>query len=253
MSGVRLRLVARVPRPRSPAARFVAGSAVLHVVLAIVIAFFPSLRPKSKPIEDYIVVTPVGAPAAAAPAPAEVAPALPEPEPDLPEPEPEQVRVEPKVPEPKPLPPPEKKPEKKPAEDKQPPQRPRAETATPPSTAPAPGEASGPGGLAGTSIESVDFQDLEFAWYRDRVVAALKSQWRQPILDGVTTPLSVTIAFRVLRNGAVRDPEIVATSGVASLDRSALRAVVEADPLPPLPPNWREPVMSARFVFTWYP
>jgi TonB family protein len=43
------------------------------------------------------------------------------------------------------------------------------------------------------------------------------------------------------------------TSGVPSLDRSALRAVADATPLPPLPKNWGPPVLPATFVFRLHP
>ena len=34
-----------------------------------------------------------------------------------------------------------------------------------------------------------------------------------------------------------------------AFDRSALRAVADASPLPPLPLEWREPTLAAAFVF----
>ena len=73
------------------------------------------------------------------------------------------------------------------------------------------------------------------AWYRDSVVAALRSQWERPILEGSRGTLEVTVAFEILPDGTVRNLRIDTTSGVPSLDRSALRAVADASPLPPLP------------------
>ena len=65
--------------------------------------------------------------------------------------------------------------------------------------------------------------------------------------------LEVTIAFEILRDGDVGNVRIASSSGVPSLDRSALRAVVDASPLPPLPSSWREPSVSAQFLFRWLP
>ena len=59
------------------------------------------------------------------------------------------------------------------------------------------------------------------------------------------TPEQIADATRALRWRTI-GPTIMG-------GRVADLAVVESDPLPPLPPNWREPRMSARFVFTWYP
>ena len=95
--------------------------------------------------------------------------------------------------------------------------------------------------------------DLELGWYKGSVTAALFSQWRKPILEGNTEPHEVRVTFQIHRDGRVTDLRIAQSSGVPSLDRSALRAVADAAPLPPLPPNWREPTLSAGFVFRLYP
>jgi TonB family protein len=244
MTFPRVRLVARFGGFRSPAARFVAGSAVAHLVLALGIVLWPGWRPSPRAVQEFIVVTPVALPGE------------PEPAPEAPA---EEVRVSSRVPEPAPVPKPEAKRQTPPERPK--PKPPKKAAPAPARDAPTAPAAGGPaarpaapaGAVSGSTIQSLDVEDLEFAWYRDRVSAALKSHWRQPILEGVSSSLSVTIGFEVVRNGAVRNPEIELTSGVPSLDRSALRAVIEADPLPPLPSNWREPAMPARFVFTWYP
>ena len=94
---------------------------------------------------------------------------------------------------------------------------------------------------------------MEFAWYRSQVTAALYSHWRKPVLQGANEPFEVRVTFDILRDGSVRNLRVDATSGVPSLDRSAVRAVTDAAPLPALPPNWREPVLPAGFVFRLHP
>jgi protein TonB len=95
--------------------------------------------------------------------------------------------------------------------------------------------------------------DFELGWYKGSVTAALYARWRKPILEGITEPREVRVTFQIQRNGQVTNPKVEQSSGVPSLDRSALRAVADASPLPPLPPNWREPTLSAGFVFRLYP
>jgi TonB family protein len=95
--------------------------------------------------------------------------------------------------------------------------------------------------------------DVEFAWYRASVTAALYSNWRRPILSGISEPLETSVGFEILRDGTVVNLRIESASGVPSLDRSALRALTDASPLPPLPAQWREPRLSAVFVFRMYP
>ena len=248
----RIRVVARVGAFRSPRSPFVVISAAAHFVLLLLIVFFPTLGSGKRTPQDFIVVTLTPGPPPvqsvrsapeAAPEPAERTP-------------PEGVRVEEKIPEPKP---PEKKkkvqepkpePKKTPPPQEVPVQRPAVEP--PPDENPPPGEATGGGGID-AEVSFPDLDDIEFAWYRDRLSAALKSHWRRPILERQYESLSVVVTLEIQRDGSVRNPQIETGSGVPSLDRSALRAVRDADPLPPLPPNWRRPSMSARFVFRWYP
>jgi TonB family protein len=61
----------------------------------------------------------------------------------------------------------------------------------------------------------------------------------------------VVVRFRVLRSGQVRDVELEATSGNASLDASALRAVRQSLPLPPFPNLLTEPSLDLRYRFVF--
>jgi TonB family protein len=59
----------------------------------------------------------------------------------------------------------------------------------------------------------------------------------------------VVVRFRVLRSGQVRDIALETTSGSASLDASALRAVRQSLPLPPFPNLLTEPWLDLRYRF----
>jgi TonB family protein len=59
----------------------------------------------------------------------------------------------------------------------------------------------------------------------------------------------VVVRFRVLRSGQVRDVALETTSGNASLDASALRAVRQSLPLPPFPNLLTEPWLDLRYRF----
>ena len=59
----------------------------------------------------------------------------------------------------------------------------------------------------------------------------------------------VVVRFRVLRSGQVRDIELDAPSGDASLDTSALRAIRQSLPLPPFPNLLTEPSLDLRYRF----
>jgi protein TonB len=229
---------------------FLVGSIVVHVVFALFIIFWPGFGSSGDIPEDIVIVDVVAAiPAGPPPAPPPVVETAPASEPE-PQPEPEGVKIEPEdVKPPKEDPPPPKpKPEKKQEADKPAPAPPKPATKTPPA-------GTGPGGGAettGSGVVGVDLGALGHAWYRDSVAAMLRRNWVRPVLEA-REPLEVTVAFEILRDGTVRNVRIGEASGVPSLDRSALRAVVDASPLPPLPSSWREPAVSAQFLFRWLP
>jgi TonB family protein len=59
----------------------------------------------------------------------------------------------------------------------------------------------------------------------------------------------VTVRFRVLRSGQVRDLAVETSSGNASQDASALRAIRQSVPLPPFPNLLTEPSLDLRYRF----
>jgi protein TonB len=163
--------------------------------------------------------------------------------------EPPKAEPLPENPKPKPR---KKKEEKKPQPEPTP--APPAGAAGPPPSSES-DTFQGPDGLegGGSSIAATEVGDVRFSWYRDSVTAALYSQWRRPVLAGLLEPVEVRVTFEILRDGSVRSLRIEQASGVASFDRTALRAVSDAVPLPPLPANWDEPTLPATYVFRLFP
>jgi protein TonB len=256
---IRLRL--RLPARGSPLARWIGLSLAGHAVFVAAVLLMPSLDAGSR-VPDHVVVElvpvvgPMSSPAeVAAPQPPEPAPA-PAPPPEKAEP----VPILPKKPPPEPpAEPVEKKPVKKKEEKKTPPPPvpPRAD----PAAATATGTTGAPGGTTlgkevGDSqggVAALEAGDLQFAWYRSSVTAALHANWRKPAVEGVADSYLVTVAFDIRRDGTVEGLRIEQPSGIDVLDRSAIRAVRDASPLPPLPRTWPGEVLAARFVFRLYP
>jgi len=232
--------------------RFYAYSAIFHVSLLVVLAFAPRLFGGSQPnfSDEFLdvmqtrLVADVGdepVQQIAQPAQAVVEP---EPDPPKPEPEPEPEEIEaagdvvfskraaptPPKEDPKPVPP--KDPE--PVED--------------------PGDAADDGGTAerigdATAGVQAGGEISLFGWYQSSVSRALYSTWRRPLLAGMRDPLAVGISFNIQKNGTVTGLRVTQSSGVPALDRSALRAVADASPLPRLPPAWRGSSMTAAYLF----
>jgi periplasmic protein TonB len=77
----------------------------------------------------------------------------------------------------------------------------------------------------------------QFGAYADLVVQRITQKWDTSGLAGQHLPMAV-ITFDILRDGSVKNGKVAQSSGNTTLDYSALRAVMDAGPFPPLPPNY---------------
>lgn len=77
----------------------------------------------------------------------------------------------------------------------------------------------------------------QFGAYADLVVQRVTQKWQTTGLAGMQLPM-VVVTFDILRDGSVRNPQIAQRSGNSTLDYSALRAVTDAGPFPPLPAGY---------------
>ncbi len=250
MSSRRLVVVLPGIRDWSPRTWFVGGSLAVHFAIAIVVIVAPSLRGRTVPPMDVPVVSLAGSLRTPSPpslprvAPASTSPPVPTPAPPR-EPVKQPGPKIPKAPAPD-------KPRKEPKQETEPGPPVPAPTPAPPEPTPSQG-AAGTGVPAAGGITALESGDPEFAWYRASVIAALRSRWTRPVIEDAMGTITATVAFEIRRDGSVQDVRVESPSGVSVMDRSVLRAVIEATPLPPLPPSWREPTLSARFEFRWRP
>jgi periplasmic protein TonB len=107
------------------------------------------------------------------------------------------------------------------------------------------GSTSGSGVSFGASVTSFD-TDFPFAYYVEQLLSLIGANWFKPESAEGT---SCVIAFRVLRSGQVTDVKLDSSSGVSYYDRAAARAVYAANPLPPLPPDYRNESLGVHLKF----
>jgi periplasmic protein TonB len=88
----------------------------------------------------------------------------------------------------------------------------------------------------------------QFGGYADLVVRRVTDKWQTTGLAGMSLPM-VVITFDIQRDGSVKNPQIAQRSGNSTLDYSALRAVTDAAPFPPLPPNYSGSSTSVELRF----
>lgn len=212
--------------------RAVATAVALHVAVAIAAYAVPRLTAKPPQPIDYVAVTIV--PAAKL--------GVEKPPPPKPEPEPE------KKPEPKPEPP-KPEPEKKPAATTPAPAKKAAEKPAQPKPAPPPeagSETGSPGGIAlGAPVARLDSPDFTYGYYVDQMLAQISRNWSRPPVKG---GIEAWLHYRIQRDGAITDVEILRSSGFESFDLAAMRAVLTSSPLPPLPSGFREPFLGVNLI-----
>jgi TonB family protein len=117
--------------------------------------------------------------------------------------------------------------------------------------APAPQVAAKPGVVGGidipigsagvTGIEG----DFPYTIYIDRMKTLIGQRWLRP--QGATG--TTTVSFVIDRDGTIRDAKNEIASGNGTFDRAALRAVLEASPLPPLPFGYNGTYLGVHLTF----
>jgi protein TonB len=118
--------------------------------------------------------------------------------------------------------------------------------------APAPQIAAKPGVVGGidipigsagvTGIEG----DFPYTIYIDRMKTLIGQRWLRPQSG---TGITATVSFVIDRDGTIRDAKNEILSGNGTFDRAALRAVLEASPLPPLPFGYNGTFLGVHLTF----
>jgi protein TonB len=103
-------------------------------------------------------------------------------------------------------------------------------------------------------VPTIDSDAFSFAYYRDILTNRLRSTWSRPLVPGgLQQAIRATVQFVVLRSGAITDVSVQESSGYPPLDRSALRSVFDANPLPPLPDPYEGNRLAVTFFFELTP
>ncbi len=79
----------------------------------------------------------------------------------------------------------------------------------------------------------------EFGWYAQRIRDIIASKWNTADVTARPDAKSI-VTFVIERDGSVRAVELGQASGSYTLDTSSRRAVLDANPLPPLPTGFRK-------------
>lgn len=246
----RVRIVVVFRAARGQLARFLTGSVAVHGALLTAVLIVPAARQRPVPIDDSMVVALVGPiPTATAPsggsAPArtpvqKIQPAAPTLR-EVPNPKPKEKLVKIK-----------KEPAKPPDAEK------HSETPDPVETPPQPAPQRPPSpspqsAIGGAVTATVGGGDSSLGWYGAAVKAALEAAWIKPLLEDAAGTASVVLAFDIARDGTPRNIRIETSSGIQSLDRSALRAATDVASFPAVPSTWTGDAIPVTMRFDLSP
>ncbi|MBI1955461.1 MAG: TonB family protein [Acidobacteria bacterium] len=120
------------------------------------------------------------------------------------------------------------------------------------------GPVQGPYGIFQSNVGSggINFGEgagdfgIRYSWYVTAIRIRISSNWLQGTVDPqVRVAPRVYVAFQILRDGRIVNAQVTSSSGVPSLDRSALRAVYDSNPMPPLPADYPGSSVAVEFWF----
>ena len=116
-------------------------------------------------------------------------------------------------------------------------------------SAPLKGNPGAPGlGLGGVGGGSAFDQDFEYAYYVQQMLGRIHQNWQRTPVRGTAV---VIVRFTILKNGSVANVEIEQSSPLSILDRNARRAVILAEPMPPLPNSYPRDRVDVHLRFTY--
>lgn len=101
-------------------------------------------------------------------------------------------------------------------------------------------------GIGGTGLA------FPYAYYVDMLRGKISSSWYNSLISpGLRGKYEAVVYFHILRTGNIERLKLEKESGIVSLDLSALRAVENASPFAPLPPDFPSSYLVVHFKFEW--
>lgn len=107
-----------------------------------------------------------------------------------------------------------------------------------------------PDGAPGATPRSItlDVQDFPYTYYLRLIHAKIDERWIRPG-GPLTRSERAVVLFEILPDGDVRNVKVEQRSGNERLDQSALRAIQDASPFPPLPQEFKGSHLRVHFGF----
>ena len=113
------------------------------------------------------------------------------------------------------------------------------------------GTGTGAGAAAGSAFSSqIGLSNFPYTYYLQIIIDKVSGSWFTSLVDpGISGNFQTTVYFKIQKNGQVTDLKIEESSGIRSLDMSALRAVQTSAPFPPLPRAYEDDYLGIYLIF----
>jgi len=107
------------------------------------------------------------------------------------------------------------------------------------------------GGYFGSEYSSqIGLSNFPFTYYLQIIHSKISSNWFiSQISPGITGSFHTTVYFKIHKDGHISGLDIKESSGIRSLDLSALRAVQSSGSFPPLPTDYEDEYLIIRLIF----
>ncbi len=113
------------------------------------------------------------------------------------------------------------------------------------------GNGLGSGSDTGSAFSSqIGLSNFPFTYYLQIIINRVSSNWFTSLVDpGVSGSFQATVHFKIYKNGQISELKIEESSGIRSLDLSALRAIQTSAPFPPLPRAYEDEYLGIYLIF----
>jgi len=113
------------------------------------------------------------------------------------------------------------------------------------------GSGLGSGSDSGSAFSSqIGLSNFPFTYYLQIIIDRVSNNWFTSLVDpGISGSFQATVHFRIYKNGQISELKIEESSGMKSLDLSALRAIQTSAPFPPLPRAYEDEYLGIYLIF----
>jgi TonB family protein len=110
----------------------------------------------------------------------------------------------------------------------------------------------GPGQLGGAQVLS-DTQGVDFSPYLQRILFDIQRNWLavMPEIARMGKRGRVLLIFEIMRDGAINKVYLDSSSGADPLDKAAFAGLMASAPFPPLPSEFKGPMVRLRIAFLY--